>query len=95
MISGVGATLSWRYPWASSGLHTAAVGGHAGVGALQGKRGGSGIALHETVRENWKPILQIAGLVVIHNVGFYIVSPTVHLLPTYLGFSTTAAFVDT
>jgi MHS family proline/betaine transporter-like MFS transporter len=47
----------------------------------------------ETIRENWKPILQIAGLVVIHNVGFYTVFT---FMSTYfsetLGFSSTTAF---
>ena len=50
----------------------------------------------ETLRDNWKPILQIAGLVVVHNVGFYIVFTYMSTyFPTYLGFSTTAAFVST
>ena len=50
----------------------------------------------ETLRDNWKPILQIAGLVVVHNVGFYIVfTYMATYFPTYLGFSTTAAFVST
>lgn len=49
--------------------------------------------LRETIVENWVPILQIAGLVVIHNIGFYTVFT---YLPTYfsteLGFSSTASF---
>lgn len=50
----------------------------------------------ETIRENWKPILQIGGLVVIHNVGFYIVfTYLATYFPTQLGFSTTAAFAST
>ncbi len=52
--------------------------------------------LKETIAENWVPILQIAGLVIIHNVGFYTVFT---YLPVYfsteLGFSTTAAFAST
>lgn len=52
--------------------------------------------LRETIAENWVPILQIAGLVIIHNVGFYTVFT---YLPVYfteeLGFSTTAAFAST
>ena len=56
----------------------------------------AGSPLMETVRENWKPILQIAGLVVIHNVGFYLVFTYMSTyFPTYLGFSTTSAFVST
>ena len=55
----------------------------------------AGSPLKETVAENWVPILQIAGLVVIHNVGFYTVFT---YLPTYfsteLGFSTTASFAS-
>ncbi len=55
----------------------------------------AGSPLKETIAQNWVPILQIAGLVVIHNVGFYTVFT---YLPTYfsseLGFSTTASFVS-
>ncbi len=53
----------------------------------------AGSPLMETIRENWRPILQIAGLVVIHNVGFYTVFT---FMSTYfsetLGFSSTTAF---
>ena len=50
----------------------------------------------ETLRQNWKPILQIAGFVVVQNVGFYIVLTYMSTyFPAYLGFSTTAAFVST
>jgi MHS family proline/betaine transporter-like MFS transporter len=49
--------------------------------------------LREAVRTAWRPILQIAGLVVVHNVGFYLVFT---YLPTYftktLGFTKTDAF---
>src|SRR5215218_5386603 len=56
----------------------------------------SGAPFMETLRDNWMPILQIAGLVVVHNVGFYIVFTYMSTyFPTYLGFSTTAAFVST
>lgn len=52
--------------------------------------------LRETIAHNWIPILQIAGLVIIHNVGFYTVFT---YLPVYfsteLGFSTTASFAST
>jgi MFS transporter, MHS family, proline/betaine transporter len=51
--------------------------------------------LKEAVTTSWRPILQIAGLVVIHNVGFYIVFT---FLPSYftktLGFTKTNAFVS-
>lgn len=52
--------------------------------------------LKEAVTTSWRPILQIVGLVVIHNVGFYIVFT---YLPTYftqtLDFTKTNAFVST
>lgn len=64
--------------------------------ALQESGEVAGSPLMETVRENWAPILQIGGLVVIHNVGFYIVFTYMSTyFPTYLGFGTTAAFVST
>jgi MFS transporter, MHS family, proline/betaine transporter len=64
--------------------------------ALQDSGEVSGSPFMETLRYNWKPILQIAGLVVVHNVGFYIVfTYMATYFPTYLGFSTTAAFVST
>lgn len=51
--------------------------------------------LRDAVTTAWKPILQIAGLVVIHNVGFYLVYT---FLPSYftktLGFSKTDAFIS-
>ena len=51
--------------------------------------------LKEALTTAWKPILQIFGLVVIHNVGFYVVFT---YLPTYitktLEFSKTDAFVS-
>lgn len=51
--------------------------------------------MKEALRTAWRPILQIAGLVVIHNVGFYAVFT---YLPTYftatLGFSETGAFIS-
>ncbi|WP_460355916.1 MFS transporter [Mycobacterium sp. ZZG] len=49
--------------------------------------------LKEAVTTSWRPILQIIGLVVVHNVGFYLVYT---FLPSYftetLGFSKTDAF---
>ena len=51
--------------------------------------------LREAITTSWRPILQIAGLVVIHNVGFYTVFT---FLPSYftktLGFTKTNAFVS-
>ena len=51
--------------------------------------------LKEAITTSWRPILQLAGLVVIHNVGFYIVFT---FLPSYftttLEFSKTDAFVS-
>ena len=51
--------------------------------------------LKEALTSSWRPILQIAGLVVIHNVGFYIVFT---FLPSYftktLGFTKIDAFVS-
>jgi MFS transporter, MHS family, proline/betaine transporter len=51
--------------------------------------------LREAITTSWRPILQIIGLVVIHNVGFYIVFT---YLPTYftktLEFTKTNAFVS-
>jgi MFS transporter, MHS family, proline/betaine transporter len=51
--------------------------------------------LKEALTTSWRPILQIVGLVVIHNVGFYIVFT---YLPTYftktLEFTKTNAFVS-
>ncbi|MBO0677940.1 MFS transporter [Mycolicibacterium sp. S2-37] len=51
--------------------------------------------LKDAVRTSWKPILQIVGLVVVHNVGFYTVYT---FLPSYftetLGFSKTDAFIS-
>lgn len=51
--------------------------------------------LKEAVTTSWKPILQIGGLVVIHNVGFYTVFT---YLPTYftetLDFAKTDAFIS-
>jgi MFS transporter, MHS family, proline/betaine transporter len=52
--------------------------------------------LRETITQNWAPILQVAGLVIIQNAGFYIV---LTYLLTYiteqLGFSTTSGSLST
>ncbi|WP_179469088.1 MFS transporter [Mycolicibacterium vinylchloridicum] len=51
--------------------------------------------LREAVTKAWVPILQVIGLMIIHNVGFYVVFT---YLPTYfiktLHFSKTASFVS-
>jgi MHS family proline/betaine transporter-like MFS transporter len=51
--------------------------------------------LREAFTTSWKPILQIVGLVVVHNVGFYTVYT---FLPSYftetLGFSKADAFIS-
>ena len=50
----------------------------------------------ETVTQNWKPILQVAGLVIIQNAGFYIVLTYMQTYITeQLGFSTTSASLST
>ena len=52
--------------------------------------------LRESITENWKQILQVGGLVIIQNVGFYVV---LSYMTTYfqdpLGFSPTAASLST
>ena len=52
--------------------------------------------LRETLVENWKQILQVGGLVIIQNIGFYVV---LSYMTTYfqdpLGFSPTAASLST
>ncbi len=52
--------------------------------------------LRETVVQNWKAILQVAGLVIIQNAGFYIV---LVYMPTYfseqLGFASTSSSLST
>ncbi|MGH3147539.1 MAG: MFS transporter, partial [Rubrobacter sp.] len=56
----------------------------------------SGSPLMETIRENWKQILQVGGLVIIQNVGFYVV---LSYMTTYfqdpLGFSATTGALST
>jgi MHS family proline/betaine transporter-like MFS transporter len=51
--------------------------------------------LKEAFVENWRQILQVAGIAIIHNVGFYMVFT---YMPTYfsteLGFGQTASFVS-
>jgi MHS family proline/betaine transporter-like MFS transporter len=52
----------------------------------------SGSPFRETVTQNWQPILQVVGLVIIQNAGFYIV---LTYMPTYfseeLGFTGTSS----
>jgi MHS family proline/betaine transporter-like MFS transporter len=63
--------------------------------ALREKGDVSASPLKEAFTTSWRPILQIAGLVVIHNVGFYVVFT---FLPSYftknLGFTKVDAFVS-
>jgi MHS family proline/betaine transporter-like MFS transporter len=63
--------------------------------ALREKGEVSDSPLKEAITSSWRPILQIAGLVVIHNVGFYVVFT---FLPSYftktLGFTKVDAFVS-
>ena len=63
--------------------------------ALQEAGEVSGSPLLETIKENWRAILQIGGLVIVHNIGFYIVFT---YMSTYfseeLGFSSTASFAS-
>jgi MHS family proline/betaine transporter-like MFS transporter len=51
--------------------------------------------LKEAMHTAWRPILQIIGLVIVHNVGFYVVFT---YLPTYftqtLGYTKTDAFIS-
>src|SRR5918992_2536606 len=51
--------------------------------------------LKEAFVENWRQILQVAGIAIIHNVGFYMVFT---YMPTYfsteLGFGSTVSFVS-
>ena len=51
--------------------------------------------LKEAFAENWRQILQVAGIAIIHNVGFYMVFT---YMPTYfseeLGFGSTVSFVS-
>lgn len=50
----------------------------------------------ETITHNWRPILQVAGLVIIQNAGFYIVLTYMQTYITeQLGFSTTSASLST
>src|SRR6185295_15937809 len=62
---------------------------------LREEGGVSESPLKEAITTSWRPILQIFGLVVIHNVGFYVVFT---FLPSYftktLEFTKTNAFVS-
>jgi MHS family proline/betaine transporter-like MFS transporter len=50
----------------------------------------------ETLTQNWQPILQVGGLVIIQNAGFYIVLTYMQTYITeQLGFSTTSASLST
>lgn len=64
--------------------------------ALEERGEVSGSPFKETIVENWKQILQVGGLVIIQNIGFYVV---LSYMTTYfqdpLGFSPTAASLST
>jgi MHS family proline/betaine transporter-like MFS transporter len=76
-------------------VHPAQAQRHSRVRSLREEGEVAASPLKEAVTTSWRPILQIAGLVVIHNVGFYIVFT---YLPTYftrtLEFSKLNAFVS-
>jgi MHS family proline/betaine transporter-like MFS transporter len=109
-VTGLEAVLSesamdsygWRIPFLIAGLLGAVglyirlrLGDTPEFEALRDEGEVSSSPLKEAVTTSWRPILQIAGLVVIHNVGFYIVFT---FLPSYftktLGFTKTDAFVS-
>jgi MHS family proline/betaine transporter-like MFS transporter len=95
-------SFGWRIPFLMAGL-LGAVGLYIRLRLddtpvfKELKRSGEVAAspLKEAVTTAWRPILQVAGLVVVHNVGFYIVYT---YLPTYftktLHFTKTNAFVS-
>jgi MHS family proline/betaine transporter-like MFS transporter len=95
-------SYGWRIPFLIAGLLGAVglyirlrLGDTPKFEALRDDGEVSSSPLKEAVTTSWRPILQIAGLVVIHNVGFYIVFT---FLPSYftktLGFTKTDAFVS-
>jgi MFS transporter, MHS family, proline/betaine transporter len=95
-------SYGWRIPFLIAGLLGAVglyirlrLGDTPEFEALRDDGEVSSSPLKEAVTTSWRPILQIAGLVVIHNVGFYIVFT---FLPSYftktLGFTKTDAFVS-
>ncbi|MDT5330047.1 MAG: transporter, family, proline/betaine transporter [Mycobacterium sp.] len=95
-------SYGWRIPFLIAGLLGAVglyirlrLGDTPKFEALREDGEVSSSPLKEAVTTSWRPILQIAGLVVIHNVGFYIVFT---FLPSYftktLGFTKTDAFVS-
>jgi MFS transporter, MHS family, proline/betaine transporter len=109
-VTGLEAVLSesamdsygWRIPFLIAGLLGAVglyirlrLGDTPEFEALRDEGEVSSSPLKEAVTTSWRPILQIAGLVVIHNVGFYIVFT---FLPSYftktLGFTKIDAFVS-
>jgi MFS transporter, MHS family, proline/betaine transporter len=95
-------SFGWRIPFLIAGALGAVglyirlrLGDTPEFEALRDEGEVSSSPLKEAVTTSWRPILQIAGLVVIHNVGFYIVFT---FLPSYftktLGFTKTDAFVS-
>ena len=107
-VTGLEAVLSesamdaygWRIPFLIAGILGAVglyirlrLGDTPEFEELREKGDVSDSPLKEAITTSWRPILQIAGLVVIHNVGFYIVFT---FLPSYftksLGFTKIDAF---
>jgi MFS transporter, MHS family, proline/betaine transporter len=95
-------SYGWRIPFLIAGVLGAVglyirlrLGDTPEFEALRDNGEVSSSPLKEAVTTSWRPILQIAGLVVIHNVGFYVVFT---FLPSYftktLGFTKTNAFVS-
>ena len=95
-------SYGWRIPFLIAGVRGAVglyirlrLGDTPEFEALRDEGEVASSPLKEAVTTSWRPILQIAGLVVIHNVGFYIVFT---FLPSYftktLGFTKTDAFVS-
>jgi MHS family proline/betaine transporter-like MFS transporter len=95
-------SYGWRIPFLIAGLLGAVglyirlrLGDTPKFEALRDEGEVASSPLKEAVTTSWRPILQIAGLVVIHNVGFYIVFT---FLPSYftktLGFTKTDAFLS-
>ena len=76
-------------------LHPAAARRHPGVHTAQRDDKVAKSPLREAVRTSWRPILQVIGLFIIFNVGYYVVFT---FLPTYfiktLHFTKTDAFVS-
>lgn len=95
-------SYGWRIPFLIAGVLGAVglyirlrLGDTPEFERLKESGGVSESPLREAVTTSWRPILQIIGLVIIHNVGFYVVFT---FLPSYftetLGFTKTDAFLS-